>query len=175
MLSQEAKPSQAAQEEVLRSLMQTYATSLVRLCYAWLGDAALAEDAVQETFLKAWRHWDSFRACSSEKTWLTRIAINTCKDMRRTRWFRHLLDGGQEAPDTVPIPPDTLRDDTVSHAISELPEKDRQIVLLHYYQGFTLEETRQVLGISLSAVNSRLMRARGKLRDTLRGWYFDED
>lgn len=175
MLGQVTSSSQAAQEELLRSLMQTYATSLVRLCYVWLGDAALAEDAVQETFLKAWRSWGSFRASSSEKTWLTRIAINTCKDMRRTRWFRHLFDGGQDELEAVPTPPDTMKDDTVSRAISELPEKERQVVLLHYYHGLTLEETGQVMGISMSAVNSRLMRARGKLRETLRGWYFDED
>lgn len=175
MLSQGKSGPRAEREEALCALMQTYATSLVRLCYAWLGDAALAEDAVQETFLKAWKHLDCFRGDSTEKTWLTRIAVNTCKDMRRTRWFRHLLDGGQEALSAVPAPSPAPRDDTVTRAIAALPEKERQVVLLHYYQGLTLEESGRVLGIGLSAANSRLMRARGKLRSSLRGWYFDEE
>ena len=72
-------------ESQLTALMSAHRTSLVRLAYLYLGDSALAEDAVQETFLKAWRHWESFREESAEKTWLTRIAINTCKDIRRIR------------------------------------------------------------------------------------------
>lgn len=175
MLGQEAAEPNGNRDAALRALMQTYGTPLVRLCYAWLGDAALAEDAVQETFVKAWKNLNRFRGDSTEKTWLTRIAINICKDMRRTRWFRHLSDGDEEALVTLPAPEQTVADDEVSSAISALPQKDRQIVLLHYYQGLTLEEIAQVLGIGLSAVNSRIFRARCKLRGTLRGWYFDED
>ena len=68
-------------DELLISLVDQYQSSLLRLCFIYLHDKALAEDAVQETFLKAHRSLSSFRGDSSEKTWLTRIAMNTCRDM----------------------------------------------------------------------------------------------
>lgn len=67
----------------LEQAMARYEESLLRMCFAYLGDAALAEDAVQETFVKAYRALPDFRGEAQEKTWLTRIAINTCKDVRR--------------------------------------------------------------------------------------------
>lgn len=73
----------------LENAMDRWETSLMRMCYAYLGDVLLAEDAVQETFLKAWKAYDRFRGEADEKTWLMRIAINNCKDMRRGAWFRH--------------------------------------------------------------------------------------
>ena len=57
------------------------------MCYAMLRDAEQAKDAVQETFVKAYRAMDDWRGACSEKTWLTRIAVNTCRDMRRSAWF----------------------------------------------------------------------------------------
>ena len=63
---------------------------MLRLCYAYLCDTAMAEDAVQETFFKAWKSYDRFRKEAGEKTWLTRIAVNTCRDMMKSRWFRHI-------------------------------------------------------------------------------------
>ena len=69
-----------------------FAITRLRCCavaISYFGDRGLAEDAVQETYLKAYQHWADFRAESSEKTWLFRIAINTCRDIRRSAWFRH--------------------------------------------------------------------------------------
>lgn len=77
-----------SREEIINQLIACYEKDLLRLCYVSLGDAALAEDAVQETFWKAYRHWSTFRGGSSEKTWLIRIAINVCRDMARKGWFR---------------------------------------------------------------------------------------
>ena len=92
----------------LEGAMARWEQSLLRTCFAYLGDLSLAEDAVQETFLKAWKNLDRFRGEASEKTWLLRIAINTCKDVRRSAWFRRVnravsLDSLPEAP--VPFAP----------------------------------------------------------------------
>ena len=75
------------QRELVR-LMAQHKTQLMRMAYMYLGDMGLAEEAVQDTFLKAYAHLDRFRGESGEATWLTRIAINTCKDIRRTAWFK---------------------------------------------------------------------------------------
>ena len=77
-------------KEAIVRMVNEWQLPLLRLCYIQLQDKGLAEDAVQETFIKAFRALDTFRGDCSEKTWLTRIAINTCRDMRRGSWFRHI-------------------------------------------------------------------------------------
>ena len=77
-------------EEWLEKAMAQWEVPLLRTCYLLLRDAALAEDAVQDTFVKAWKAWDHYRGEASEKTWLMRIAVNCCRDIRRGRWFLHI-------------------------------------------------------------------------------------
>ena len=77
-------------KERIECMVNQYQLPLLRLCYAYLRDEELAKDAVQETFIKAYRNLNGFRETASEKTWLSRIAINTCKDLRRASWFRHV-------------------------------------------------------------------------------------
>jgi RNA polymerase sigma-70 factor (ECF subfamily) len=72
----------------IEELIDLYGDGILRLCILYLGDRHLAEDAFQETFVKAWKKRDDFRGDSSVKTWLTRIAINTCRDLLRSGWFR---------------------------------------------------------------------------------------
>ena len=77
-------------EIILERLIQENQVSLKRLCYLYLHDEDLAEDAVQETFLKMFRSLSDYRGEANKRTYLTRIAINTCKDMLRSGWFRHI-------------------------------------------------------------------------------------
>ena len=86
-LSTVQDPNRKPEEEISR-LAEKYQLSLLRLCFAYLHDRTLAEDAVQETFLKAYRSISSFRNESSEKTWLSHIAINCCRDMNKSAWAR---------------------------------------------------------------------------------------
>ena len=64
-------------------LMRQYGSQLLRLCTMILEDASLAQDAVQDTFLRAYRRFDTWRGEATEKTWLTAIAVNVCRDYRR--------------------------------------------------------------------------------------------
>ncbi|MBR4360393.1 MAG: sigma-70 family RNA polymerase sigma factor [Clostridia bacterium] len=155
------------EEERLTHLVETYQLTLLRLCFAYLHDRALAEDAVQETFLKAYRALPRFRGNASEKTWLSRIAVNTCRDMRRGAWFRHT--DRTVTLDMLPEPSVSLspRDDTITLAVMALPLKLRECVLLYYFQDMNTGEIADTLGISQQAVSTRLMRARGRLRKTL--------
>ena len=150
-------------EEILERLILEHEVSLKRLCYFYLHDRALAEDAVQETFLKAYRSLGDFRRESAERTYLTRIAINTCKDILRTGWFRHVdrrvrpeeLPAGQESE------PCHLE---VAAAVMNLPRKMREVTLLYYYQGLTMPEIADILHISQPDVTGRLKRAREQLK-----------
>ena len=160
-------------ESVLERLIRENEISLKRLCYLYLHDEALAEDAVQETFLKAYRALESFRGESGEKTWLTRIAVNTCKDMLRTAWFRHV--DRRVTPDMLPESRET-RDPynrEIAAAVMNLPAKYREVILLYYYRGLTMAETAEVLKISQPAVTNRLKKAREKLKAELKGGGID--
>ena len=161
-------------EERFAQLVALYEQQLLRMCYVYLHDAGLAEDAVQECFLKAYRAMDSFRGDSSEKTWLMRIAINTCKDMRRSNWFRlrtHTLRL-EDLPEAAA--PFTTEDSLLTLEIMRLPHKLMEAVLLYYYQGMTVYEIAQLLGITAPSVSTRLQKARARLRTALKGEPTDE-
>ena len=162
-----------SREEIAR-LMEQYGSGLLRMCAIYLKDADLAQDAVQETFLKAYRHLYDFRGDCSEKTWLAAIAMNVSRDMLRTAWFRHHsrvnLDMLPEQPAPFAFP-----DDTVLTEVMRLPPKYREAVLLRYYQGMKLKEVASALGLSVGKVRSRLNRANAILRDRLKEWYYDEE
>lgn len=162
-------------QAVLERLMTQYGTTLLRMCTLHLRDAALAEDAVQDTFLKAYRRLDDLRDEDKERAWLMSIAINTCRDYLRTAWLRHT--DRRVSLDLLPDPscesiwPDT----TVITEVMSLSPRLRETVLLRYYQGMKLREVAEVLRISPSTVKQRLDRANTILRARLERWYFNED
>ena len=150
-------------------LAEMYQEDLLRVCFLYLQDQGLAEDAVQETFLKAYRGFASFRGDCSEKTWLTRIAVNTCRDFQRGAWFRHT--DRRVTPEMLPVgevQPDP-EDLDLSLAVLRLPRKMREAILLYYYQDMGTEEIAEALGIAQSTVSNRLRRGREKLRKLLEG------
>ncbi len=147
-------------EETLSEWLDSYGDLINRTCCLLLGDRALAEDATQETFLRAWKSMAKFRGDASPRTWLTRIAINTCRNMRRTTWFRRVESVD---PDTLPLP-SRDEDRTLLLTVQALPEKLRQVIILKYYQGMSAAEIGQTLGLSRSAVHHRLQKALEKLR-----------
>ncbi len=148
---------------------------MLRLCYAYLCDTAMAEDAVQETFFKAWKNYDRFRGEAEEKTWLTRIAINTCKDMLKSAWARKT--DRSVVPESLPEGSTSFdeQDDTVTRAVLSLPRELKEVTLLHWYQGMTLQEMSKVLRIPRSTINYRLKKAKAILKKELEDWYFENE
>ena len=142
---------------------------LLRTCYLYLRDRQLAEDAVQETFLKAYRSLPSYRGDSGEKTWLMRIAVNTCRDLYRSEWFRHM--DRRVIPEELPESgvPFTCREESLVVEVMRLPRRLREATLLYYYHGMDEREIAEALGVSRSAVSDRLSRARRKLKELLEG------
>lgn len=154
-------------DETLRRLMAEYEIPIRRMCCIYLRDEQLAADAVQETFLRAYLTLDAFRGESSEKTWLTRIAVNVCHSMRRTGWMRYIdrrvtLD---KLPEPVIQADYGLTELTLD--IMRLPQKLLDVVLLHDYQGLTTREIGQMLGVPYQTVISRLKKAHTILRISL--------
>lgn len=161
-------------EERLERLMAQHGDGLLKLCFLMLSDRTLAEDAVQEVFFNAYQAFDRFRGDSSEYTWLTSIALNCCRSVRRRAWFRRV---DLSAPlEDIPAPGDLqdLADDTVLTEVMRLTPRYREPVLLHYFQGMRVKEIAAILHVPESTVSARLHRARLKLRAALKEWYFDE-
>ena len=159
----------SGRDQVSERLIGDYQVPLLRLCFMQLHDRALAEDAVQETFLKAYRGYDRFRGQSGEKTWLCHIAVNVCRDYRRGSWFRHM--DRRVTPDMLPeasAEPDG-QDIDLALAIMNLPNKLREAIILYYYHDMGTEEIAEALGIAQASVSNRLKRGREKLRRALEG------
>ena len=158
--------------ETLDALMVQHGSRLLRLCAMNLRDASLAQDAVQDTFLKAFRQFHRFRGDADALTWLTAIAINVCRDYRRTAWFRHVDRRMEDLPEqaaSFPFP-----DNTVITEGTKLPDKYREVILLSYYQDMKQKDIAAALGISDRAVRQRLNKANTMLREQLKEWYEDE-
>ena len=166
----DAVTAEETREAKLERLVRTQQGMLIRLCYVCLQDMELARDATQETFLKAYRKMDGFRGCSSEKTWLCRIALNTCRSMQRTAWHRNV--DRRITPEDLPLAEDVPCTETemdVMCAIMSLPEKLKEVILLHYWQAMPVGEIAKVLGLAHASVSGRIKRAQEKLRDMLDG------
>lgn len=155
--------------EQLDQWILAYEKDLLRICCVYLRDWNAAEDAVQETFLKAYRQMDSFRGDSHVKTWLTQIALNQCRDMRRSTWYRFI--DPRISIDRLPLAsPAPSADRLALHtAIMQLKPKYLEVVLLYYYEGYRMKEISQMLHITEAAVSTRIRKAKEKLKHELEG------
>ena len=172
-------------EELVRKYQQRVFNFGMRMC----GEPRDAEDLVQETFLNVFRYLGGFRYETRFKNWMFRVAATAC--LKKKRRPKHaperelsleefMPQEGEELPDEAPewarAPlAQVLNEELARHlkqAIIDLPKKYRTVVALRDMEGFSTEETAQILDISPSNVKVRLHRARLFLRDKLKG-YFD--
>ena len=166
---QEVREEEETRMEQLNRLVLLYEKDMLKLCFVYLRDMELARDALQESFLKAYRYLDSYHGDASEKTWLTRIVINTCKDLRRSAWFR--FSRQTVSTDSLPLsvpPPDEAHMDLMA-SIMKLPVKYREVILLKYQQGLNNREIAELLRLTPMAVSKRMSQAYDRLKMDLEG------
>jgi RNA polymerase sigma-70 factor, ECF subfamily len=148
---------------------------IYNLCRYMLSDASDAQDAAQDTFLKAYKGLKDFRPDASLSTWLYRIAVNTCLDQRKKSRYSRLRAG--EIPDDLPSPDPSPEGsyhakrnaEALRAALRKLPEKLRSAIILREIEGLAYEEIATVLDISMGTVKSRIARARDELRVIISG------
>ena len=153
-------------EAVLR-LFDTYADDAFRLAYTYLGSRPDAEDVVQDVFVKLIRS-DITITKGKEKSYILTMTANKCRDFLKSGNYVF------QAPfdDAVEVGPDIEIDEEdteMYEAVSELPEKLRVAIHLHYYEGYSLNEIAKILDIAPSAVSMRLTRAKEILRKKFTG------
>jgi RNA polymerase sigma-70 factor (ECF subfamily) len=166
-------------ETAFHELVDRYAAELYGLARWFVGNAADAEDVLQETFAGAFRHLRSFEGRSSVKTWLNRILVRQAARHHRSRArqrtvpLRGLSDGsqavlgGHEAE--APADDNDLRLD-VLNLLDTLSPEHREVVVLRELQGMSYSEIAEVVGIPEGTVESRLFRARRELRERLKDY-----
>lgn len=139
-----------------------YKNTVFRSAFAYLKNTADAEDIVQETFLKRFRYEKTFEGPENEKAWLLRVTINGCKDLLKSAHRRHNVPL-DEALQLCTTP----EEHAVMDAVMTLPEKYRIPVHLFYFEGYAIGEIGKILGVSETAVRTRLYRARHMLKTAL--------
>jgi len=139
---------------------------LFRTAYGVLGDAALAEDCVQDSFVRAFRAWPRWRPDAPAEAWLHRIVINLSRTYRRRQRMREVgevlrrLGRPQPSPDPAT---EAERSDFIV-ALRELPADQAAAIVLRHYHGYSNREIAQSLGVSERTIGSRLAKARAALQ-----------
>ena len=160
------KVSQLGFEE----LYSMYATDILRVAYYYLGNKQQAEDITQEVFIKLITTQPQL-VKDHEKAWLLKVTLNKCRDHWRSAWVKKVVLGHPKFelfPDK-----DRIESMTESRALAEsvnaLPAIFKEVVLLFYYQGYSITEISDMLDISEGTVSSRLSRARKRLENAMKG------
>ncbi len=166
-------PPSGTMEEIER-LVVAYGNDVLRLATTILGSRELAEDVHQETFLRVCKAWGGFRGDASEKTWITGIAVNVCRDMMRSAWKRKVT----VSDEIVEAVPDTfsakemdrrVERNEVVQALAKLSPEHREAVVLFYYHDLDIRQIAGIQEVPEGTVKSRLFKARGKLATLLGG------
>lgn len=151
---------------------------LLALASRMLGDADEARDVAQESFLRIWKQAAQWRSGQARfDTWLHRVALNLCYDRLRRRKAQPLAqeDEPSEPVDTAPLPDEQLeasaRSEHMAAALAALPDRQREAIVLQYYQELSNIEAAALLDISVDALESLLSRARRNLRQHLAASY----
>ena len=153
-----------SEQEVNRAVEQ-YADTVRRICLVHLKNYADTEDIFQTVFVKYLLHTAPFASPEHERAWIIRVTINACKDLLRSVFRRRTLSLEEVAEQ--PAPADEHR--AVLQAVQALPAAYRDVVYLHYYEGYTAPEIAGILGKNVNTVYTRLTCARGLLCRTLGG------
>jgi RNA polymerase sigma-70 factor (ECF subfamily) len=164
-----------AEEEALAALVSEYAGTLYRVSFSVLRNAADAEDAVQEAFLRVLKHRAKLDEVRDRRVWLIRIVWNIVLDRKRRAKTRPETDDVAELARVLPAEGLSAEDRAAAaqhHAqvlacVETLPAKEREVLMLSAFEELTSVEIAQVLGITESSVRSRLFRARNLMAGLL--------
>ena len=145
------------EKQQVAELYEAFATDVYRLALSWLHNAQDAEDILQSVFLKLLDK-DVALFPGREKAWLLRCTANACKNYLRSFWLRNT----QPLDDNIVLL--SNEDQTLWEAVGRLKPIYRAVIHLYYYEGYRQDEIAQILGISQTAVQTRMLRARENLK-----------
>ncbi len=172
------KAAKRGEEAALTQLIRQYQRPIYALCYRMLGNSAEAEDAAQEVFIKMMTKIHTYDPSRPFAPWLFRVATNHCRDrLRQRKPVFSLEEGGEDGawewmPGQAVNPEEAVEAaeeaETVRHLLEVLSPLDKALVTLFYWQGLSYAEMAEATGLTVSAVKSRLFRARREMARHLR-------
>lgn len=150
----------------VESIVTEYGDMLFRICFVMLCNEQDAQDAVQDTLCRYMERAPLFRGVEHEKAWLIKVAANRCRDIHRSR-MRHPTVELENISEYCEMPEQS----EVVGELMKLPEKLKEVIFLHYIEGYKTEEIAQMLDITVNAVKKRMQRGRKMLRLSLEESY----
>mgnify|MGYP002795754310 FL=1 len=157
-------------EAQFEEIAEQYRDNLFAIAFQYTKNAADADDMVQIALLKCYQAKKPFENEQHIRHWLIRVTVNECKRYLVSPWRRYTAPIGDYA-ETLGF--ENPEQSALFFAVMELPQKYRVPVHLYYYEGYSVREIAEALGLRESAVQTRLLRARQKLRQKLEGWNDD--
>lgn len=153
-------------EQAVNRAIEKYADMVRRLCLIHLQNRDDTEDIFQTVFLKYVLRSMPFESEEHEKAWLIRVTINACRDLRRSFFRSHIVS----LDELIDVPSPVLQDHrNVLEAVMSLPRKYKDVVYLHYYEGYTAGEIGKILGKNVNTVYTLLTRSKKLLKEKLEG------
>lgn len=147
------------------SITTKYLDCIYRVAVNGCKNYADAEDVVQNTFIKLWERNEAFEDEEHIKKWLIRVTVNECNSLWRSAWKRRTTYLEEMTSEPVFS---TQEKSSLYFAVRDLPQKYRQIVHLYYFEEYSVREIADIMKLSETAVQTRLLRARQKLKEILK-------
>ena len=144
----------------IKEVFNQYSATLIKISTVMLGNEADANDAVQETFLKYMISNKKFQTAGHEKAWLIRVNINVCKNMLRFHKKHPVV-----AYENLALTSHGSEENRIMDVLMLLKSKDKEVLILHYIEGYSCREIGKMLKISENAVKKRLERARNSFKN----------
>ena len=147
-----------------------YATDVLRVSYFYLGDRQKAEDVCQDVFVRLITNAPVLVE-GKEKAWLLKVALNRCRDLWRGAWVKRVVLGSPVF-ELIPAPDEIdgiAEKQEIMSAVHALPASFREVILLHYYQGYGITEIAEMMELPEGTISSRLSRGRKKVEAILKG------
>ncbi|MDW7657165.1 MAG: sigma-70 family RNA polymerase sigma factor [Bacillota bacterium] len=151
-------------EADINRVLDLYADMVRRICYLHLKQRADVEDVFQDVFLKYMQRQEPFDNEEHEKAWLIRVAVNSCKDLRKSFWHSRMGPLDENLAAQIPVESHELLD-----AVLKLPTSERTAIYLFYYEGYSVPEIAKMLRQKPNTIYSHLHRARHRLGEHLGG------
>jgi RNA polymerase sigma-70 factor (ECF subfamily) len=164
--------AQAGNRQAFGELVQLHRQGVINIVYRMCGDANIAEDAAQETFIRAWEHLDKYQPKAAFRNWLYKIALNNARNILRRE--KNTVDVEDYLTIDKKLGPEQIvekseRSFIIQRAVMALPEASRSVLILREYEDLSYRDIADTLDIPVGTVMSRLSYARQLLRKSLAG------
>lgn len=152
-------PQPMVPDDPVSIAIEKYADMVRRICFLYLQDKSEVEDVFQEVFLKYFQNINRFQDEQHQKAWLCRVTFNKCKDLNKSVWRKRVV-----SIENLEIPCENPEQGELITAVLQLPSACKEIIYLHYYEGWTIPEIADIMQQNVNTVYSKLRRAKARLK-----------